>query len=129
MMMLYSGLFKELVRVPSTMPAGSVSDQSFKDMADQTLQYDDEAMRNGNGDPSLVLLPVVLRVEEPKEQFVALQATKLSFLRIRLHSQVHVSLSMRPSIIGTVVVLVGLIKRLESVLWLSRPYSIVLTSR
>ena len=36
-------------------------------MADQTYQYDDEAMRNGNGDPSQVLVPVVSRVEELEE--------------------------------------------------------------
>ena len=48
-------------------------------MADQTFQYDDEAMRNGNGDPSQALVPMVPRVEEPKEQTVALQAADLSF--------------------------------------------------
>ena len=49
--------------------------------------------------------------------------------RIRLHSQVHVSLFMRPSITGTQVVLVGLIMRLESVWWFSRPWWIVLADR
>ena len=48
-------------------------------MADQTYRYDDEAMRNGNGDPSQVLVLVVPRVEEPEEQTVALQAIDLSF--------------------------------------------------
>ena len=48
-------------------------------MADQTFQYDDEAMRNGNGDPSQELVLVVPRVEEPEEQTVALQAADLSF--------------------------------------------------
>ena len=36
-------------------------------------------MRNGNGDPSQALVPVVPRVEEPEEQIVALQAADLSF--------------------------------------------------
>ena len=49
-------------------------------MADQTFHYDDKAMRNGNGDPSIALVPVVPRVEEPEEQSLALQATELSFL-------------------------------------------------
>ena len=48
-------------------------------MADQTFQYDDEAMRNDNGDPSQVLVPVGPRVEEPEEHTVALQAADLSF--------------------------------------------------
>ena len=37
--------------------------------------------------------------------------------------------SMRPSITGTLVVLVGLIRRLESVWWLSRPWWIVLAGK
>ena len=37
-------------------------------------------MRNGNGNLSQALVPVVLRVEEPEEQIVALQAADLSFL-------------------------------------------------
>ena len=48
-------------------------------MADQTFQYDDEAMRNGNGDQTQALIPVVPTVEEPEEQTVALQAAALSF--------------------------------------------------
>ena len=48
-------------------------------MADQTFQYDDEAMRNGNGDQTQALVPVVPRVEEPEEQTVALQVADLSF--------------------------------------------------
>ena len=49
-------------------------------MADQTFQHDDEAMRNGNGDPSQALVLVVPTVEEPEEQIVALQAADLPFL-------------------------------------------------
>ena len=49
-------------------------------MANQTYQYDDEAIRNGNGDPSQELVPVVPRVKELEEQTVALQAVDLSFL-------------------------------------------------
>ena len=49
------------------------------DMADQMYQYDDEAMRNGNEDPSQALAPVVPRVEEPEEQTMTLQAADLSF--------------------------------------------------
>ena len=49
-------------------------------MADQTFQYDDEAMRNGNGDPSQALVLVVPRVEELEGQTVALQARNLSFI-------------------------------------------------
>ena len=49
-------------------------------MADQSFQYNDEAMRNSNGDPSLVLVLVVPKVEEPEDQTVARQATELSFL-------------------------------------------------
>ncbi len=48
-------------------------------MADQTFQYDDATMRNGNGDPSQALVPVVPTVEEPGEQTGALQAADLSF--------------------------------------------------
>ena len=48
-------------------------------MADQTYQYDDGAMRNGNGDPFQALVPVVPKVEELEEQIVALQAVDLSF--------------------------------------------------
>ena len=48
-------------------------------MADQTFQYDDVAMRNGNGDTSQALVPVVPKVEEPEEQTVALQAANVSF--------------------------------------------------
>ena len=48
-------------------------------MADQTFQYDDEAMRTGNGDQTQALIPVVPTVEEPEEQTVALQAAALSF--------------------------------------------------
>ena len=48
-------------------------------MADQTFQYDDEAMRNGNGDQTQALVPVVPTVEEPEEQTVALQVADLSF--------------------------------------------------
>ena len=66
-MMLNSGLLEQPVRVPSTAPAVSVSVQSFEDMADQTFQYNDEAMRNGNEDLSLALVPVVPRVEELEE--------------------------------------------------------------
>ena len=36
-------------------------------------------MRNGNGDPSQALVPMVPRVEEPEEQTMALQAANLSF--------------------------------------------------
>ena len=78
-MMLLSGLLEQPVRVPSTTTAVSFQIQSIEDMADQTYQYDDEAIRNGNGDPSQTLVPVVPRVEEPEEQTVALQATNLSF--------------------------------------------------
>ena len=45
-------------------------------MADQTFEYDDEVMKNSNGDPSQVLVPVVPRVEEVEEQTVALQAVE-----------------------------------------------------
>ena len=48
-------------------------------MPDQTFQYDDEAMRNGNEDPSQALVPVVPTMKEPKEQTVALQVADLSF--------------------------------------------------
>ena len=48
-------------------------------MGDQTYKYDDEAMRNGNGDPSQALVPVIPRVEELEEQSVALQAVDLPF--------------------------------------------------
>ena len=48
-------------------------------MADQIFQYDDQAMRNNNGDPSQTLVPVVPRVEEPEDQTVAHQAAKLPF--------------------------------------------------
>ena len=78
-MMLLSGLLEQPDRVPSTTTAVLVQIQSVEDMADQTYQYDDEAMRIGNGDPSQALVPVVPRVEEPEEQTVALQATDLSF--------------------------------------------------
>ena len=37
-------------------------------------------MRNGNGDPSQALVLMVLRVEEPKDQTMALQAVELSFI-------------------------------------------------
>ena len=37
-------------------------------------------MRNINGDSSLAFILMVPKIEEPEEQFVALQATKLSFL-------------------------------------------------
>ena len=36
-------------------------------------------MRNSNGDLSLALVPMVPRVEEPEEQYVALQVIELSF--------------------------------------------------
>ena len=42
-------------------------------------QYNDEAMRNGNGDQTQALVPVVPTVEEPEEQTVALQVVDLSF--------------------------------------------------
>ena len=42
-------------------------------------QYDDEAMRNGNGDPSQALVLVVPIVKEPEEQTVAPQAANLLF--------------------------------------------------
>ena len=58
-MMLYSELLEQPIRVPPTMPAVSVEDQSFEDMAFQIHQYDDKAMRNGNGDPSQALVLVV----------------------------------------------------------------------
>ena len=48
-------------------------------MAHQIPQIDDQDMRNGNGDPSQELVPLVPRVEEPEDQAVALQATDLSF--------------------------------------------------
>ena len=48
-------------------------------MADQTFQYDDEAMRNNNGYQTQALVLVVPTVEEPEEQTVALQAADLSF--------------------------------------------------
>lgn len=48
-------------------------------MAEQSHQYDDEAMRNGNGNPSQALIHMVPRVKESEEQFVALQAVDLSF--------------------------------------------------
>ena len=72
MMMLLLGLFKQPVRVLSMTTVVSVQIQSIKDMADQTYQYDDEAMSNGNGDPSQAFVPVVPRVKEPEEQIVAL---------------------------------------------------------
>ena len=78
--MLLSGLHEQPIRVPSMTTVVSVQIQSVEDMTDQTCEYDDEAMRNGNGDPSQALVPVVPRVEEPKEQTVALQAADLSFL-------------------------------------------------
>ena len=77
--MLLSGLLEQPVQVPSMATAVSVQIQLVEDMADHTYQYDDEAMRNGNGDLSQALVSVVPRVEEPKEQSVALQATELSF--------------------------------------------------
>ena len=52
--------------------SSSVQIQSVEDMADQTFQYDDEAMRNGNGDQTQALVPVVPTVEEPEEQTVTL---------------------------------------------------------
>ena len=48
-------------------------------MLDQMCQYDDEAMRNGNGDPSQALVPMVPSIKEPEEQTVVLQAANLSF--------------------------------------------------
>ena len=48
---------------------------------------------------------------------------------MQLHNLVYVSSFMRPSITCTLVVLVGFTRRLESVWWLSRPWSIVLASR
>ena len=48
-------------------------------MANQAFQYDDQAIRNGNGDLSQALVPMVPRFEEPEDQTVALQAAKLSF--------------------------------------------------
>ena len=78
-MMLLSGILEQPVRVPSMTLAVSINVQSVVDMVDQTFQYDDEAMRNGNGDPSQALVPVVPRVEEPEEQTMALQAANLSF--------------------------------------------------
>ena len=77
--MLLSGLPEQPVRVLVYDYSSSVYIQSVEDMADQTFQYDDEAMRNGNEDPSQALVPVVPRVEEPEEQTVALQAENLSF--------------------------------------------------
>ena len=77
--MLLSGLLEQPGRVLSMTIAVLVQIQSVEDMADPTYQYDDEAMRNGNGDPSQALVPVVPGVEEPEEQTVALQATDLSF--------------------------------------------------
>lgn len=74
-------------------------------------------------------VPIIPRVEEPEEQIVALQATKLSFLRIWWHNLVPVYLFMRPSIFGIPMVLVGLTKRLEGVWWLSRLLFIALVSR
>ena len=50
--MLLLGLLEQPVRVPSTTTVVSIQIQSVEDMPDQTFQYDDEAMRNGNGDPS-----------------------------------------------------------------------------
>ena len=81
MMMLYSGLLEQPIRVLSTTPTDSVDDQTFEGMADQTHQHDDEAMRDGNGDPFQELVPVIHKVEEPEEQIVALQAADLSFLQ------------------------------------------------
>ena len=77
--MLLSGLLEQSVRVPSTTTAVSVQIQSVEDMANQTFQYDDKAMRNGNGDPPQALVLVVPRAEEPEEQTIALQAADLSF--------------------------------------------------
>ena len=50
-------------------------------MADQAFQYDDEAMRNSNGDPSQALVLVVPRVKELEDQTMALQATQMPFLK------------------------------------------------
>ena len=48
-------------------------------MAHPQSQIDDQDMRNGNGDPSLGLVPVVPRIEEPEDPTLALQATDPSF--------------------------------------------------
>ena len=48
-------------------------------MAHPNSQIDDQDMRNGNGDPSLGLVPVVPRIEEPEDPTLALQATDPSF--------------------------------------------------
>ena len=72
MMMLYSGLLEHPVRVPVYDSNNLVSNQSIEDIVDQTYHYNNEAMRNGNGHLSQVLVPMVPRVDEP-------EATKLSF--------------------------------------------------
>ena len=48
-------------------------------MASPRSQNDDQVMRNGNGDPSLGLVPAVPRIEEPDDPTLALQATDPSF--------------------------------------------------
>ena len=58
-----------------------VENQSYKYMVDQTPLYDNQDMRNGNGDPSQALVPVVPKIDEPEELSMALQATDLSFLQ------------------------------------------------
>ena len=77
-MMLYSGLLSS--RPSSVNDYSSFSpDQSDEAMASPRFQIDDQDMRNGNGDPSLGLVPAVPRIEEPEDQHLALQATDPSF--------------------------------------------------
>ena len=77
-MMLYSGLLSS--RQSSVNDYSSFSSvQSDEAMASPRSQIDDQDMRNGNGDPSLGLIPTVPRIEEPDEQHLALQPTDPSF--------------------------------------------------
>ena len=60
-------------------------------MADQRPVYGAQDMRNDNGDSSQVLILVVPTIKKLEEQFVALQATNLSFSQdVVAHSGVRI---------------------------------------